>query len=414
MILLINPPSPFLIDQRVHPPMGLIHLGTYLRDHDVEVAIHDPGTCTLEGMEDISPELVGITATTPQYPYAVEMCSMVRDAYPGVPIVVGGPHATVDPTSCTQFDYVVIGEGERAILDCRNWNDRIIRYDPIEELDALPHPDRTMIDIESYQYYLDGERSATFATSRGCPYKCAFCCHIWGSMVRLHSPEYIAEEVRSIKRVHGYRAVTFQDDIFILHRDRITRVAELLSKEDIIYRCFVRSNLTDDNILRMLKKSGCVEIGFGAESGSQKILDNISKGTTVEMNTILVESARRFGIRTKAFLIVGLPGETHKTCQETYDWIRNVQPDSWDISIYIPYSGSSIVDNPEMFDIQICSINYADMWHKGIPGAYNGVVSTHGLSVGEIITWRDRIELELGYRRHEHPADNYTEVDHEV
>lgn len=408
MILFVNPPSPFLLKQKVNPPLGLLYLATVLREHGI-------GACVLDladssdvdkelGSVDFVPELIGITVTTPQFGYAMHIGEFFRNVYPQVPIAVGGAHATVDPESCDMFDYIVIGEGESAIVDYRSWDRKRILRPFIADIDSIPYPDRSFIDIGSYRHSIDGEKATTVMTSRGCPYNCAFCSRVWGAKVRLHSPEYIVNEIRYLKRVYGYRAFMFFDDIFVTPRQRIVSTTELLKQENIIYRCFVRSDLVDRDLLIMLKESGCVEVGFGAESGSQKILDVVSKKSSVRENTQLVELARDVGIRVKAFMVIGLPGETHETAQETYDWLRNTAPDDWDISVYAPYKGSRIVNNPSLYDIEIGKVAFKDAWYKGTPGKYTSNVSTSGLSSAKIVWWRDKIEAELGVGRYKKPS----------
>jgi len=408
VILFVNPPSPFLLNQRVNPPLGLLYLATVLREHRVDACILDlAGSSDVDkelASVDFVPELIGITTTTPQFGCAMHIGEFFRNAYPQVPIAVGGAHVTVDPGSCDMFDYIVTGEGESAIVDYRSWDRKRISRPFIVDIDSIPHPDRSFIDIDSYHHSIDGERATTVMTSRGCPYRCAFCSRVWGAKVRLHSPEYIVNEVRYLKRVHGYRAFMFFDDIFVFPRKRIVSTTELLKQEDIIYRCFVRSDLVDRDLLIMLKESGCVELGFGAESGSQKILDVVSKKSSVRKNTQLIELARDVGIRVKAFMVIGLPGETHETAKATYDWLKNVAPDDWDVSVYAPYRGSSIVDNTSLYDMEIGEVAFEDTWYKGTPGKYTCHVSTSGLSSTEIVWWRDKIEAELGARRYKKPS----------
>jgi len=404
VILLVNPPSPFLINQRTFPSLALLYLATVLREHRVEARILDLAGCADIDREldavDFVPELIGVSATTPQFGYAVHIRNYFKGIYPQVPIVIGGPHATVDSESCKAFDHVAIGEGESVIVNYRSWSSWIVSAPVIVNIDSIPHPDRDFVDIDSYHYSINGEKATTVMTSRGCPYDCAFCCRPQGNKVRFHSPEYVVEEIRLLKRRYGYNAFMFFDDIFVLPRSRVTRTTELLKREDIIYRCLVRSDAVDKSLLSMLKESGCVEIGFGAESGSQKILDVVGKKNSVASNTRLVELARELGIRTKAFLVIGLPGETHGTAEETYNWLRDVAPDDWDMSIYSPYRGSKIVDNIKLYDIEIDDTAFENMWYKGIPGRYGCSVSTSGLSSEEILGWRNKIETELGTRRY--------------
>jgi len=280
-------------------------------------------------------------------------------------------------------------------------------YPQIKDIDTIPYPDRRLIDIKSYHYQIDGEEATTIMTSRGCPYDCAFCQHPWHG-VRMHSAEYITDELKYLRNDLGYKAVMFFDDIFTLKKKRLCKVAKALKTLSMIYRCFIRSDIVDRNTLKLLRETGCREVGFGAESGSQEILNTISKHNTVDRNTWLVEECRRLGIRTKAFLMVGLPGESNESCQATYDWIKEVAPDSWDITIYQPYKGSPISNNPLEYDIKIDYHRYSDMWYKGKPGRYHSCVATSRLSSNEIVAWRSRIETDLGGSRHDHPADLYS------
>jgi len=408
MVLLINLPAPFLVEQRVHPPLGLLYLGAVLQENKVEVEVVDLAG---QSCEDLlvynTPELVGISSVTPQFDDAKVVLDRLREQCPDVPVVIGGPHATVDPKSCGVFDYIAVGEGEQVIADYKKWGEaKVIQYTSAGDLDSIPFPARDLVDLGSYSYDIGGEPATTLVTSRGCPYRCAFCCRTCGPRMRMRSPENIIEEVRLLKRKYGYRAFAIFDDVFVLNRKRISRITSLLKKENVIYRCFVRSDVVDLSLLRMLKESGCYEVGFGAESGSQKILDVVDKRTSVQQNTRLVEMCKQVSLKVKAFMIVGLPGETHETMQETYNWLRDVAPDTWDVSIYTPYKGSRIVSSPFLYDIKINNIAFKDAWHKGVPGAYKCAVSTSGLSSDDIVQWRDKIEAELGGNRYKHPVSD--------
>jgi anaerobic magnesium-protoporphyrin IX monomethyl ester cyclase len=406
MILLINPPSPFLINQRVHPPLGLLYLATYLREHEMDVQIQD--FSGLDGYTSAfdDPDMIGITATTPQFSTAVDIMRDYKRASPGISVAIGGAHATSDPDSCSEFDHVVRGEGEIALANYRDWDQHIITYPQVGNIDTIPYPDRRLIDIRSYHYKIDGEDATTMITSRGCPNNCSFCSKTWQG-VRVYSAEYVIQELKYLRNGLGYKAVMFFDDIFTLRKRRLARIAKALRTLGMIYRCFIRSDIVDSNTLKLLRETGCREVGFGAESGSQEILDIIGKNNSVERNTWLVEECRRLGIRTKAFLVVGLPGESNETCQATYDWIKEVAPDSWDIAIYQPYKGAPISNNPEAYDIEIDHTKYSEMWYKGRPGKYHSCITTSRLSSDEIVKWRQKIEDDLGGYRHDHPADLY-------
>ncbi|GAH81749.1 unnamed protein product, partial [marine sediment metagenome] len=143
---------------------------------------------------------------------------------------------------------------------------------------------------------------------------------------------------------------------------------------------------------KVMAKSGCKEIGIGVETGSQKILDIVNKGTTVEQNTKTIELARQYGVRSKAFIIVGLPSESKETIAETEQFIEKTKPDDIDATIYVPYPNTPIINNPEKYDIKFNESDLKKAWFKGVPGKYSSMISTSNLSAEEIVEARDRIE----------------------
>ena len=395
-IVLINPPSRFLIDDQVFPPLGILYISAYLKKHGLNPKIID-----LAGSKDIpefDADIIGVTSTTPQYPYVQELINELKcERGINAQYVIGGPHATCSPDSCieqSKFDTVVVGEGEQSMLSiAKNYplNVPKISTEFINDIDDIPFPDREAIDIHSYKYFIDDEPATTIITSRGCPYNCAFCSTIWGKKVRTHSANYVIDEIKEIQRL-GFRGIMFFDDILILNKPRLLKICEYLKKEHLVWRCFVRANVVSREVLNIMAESGCKEIGVGIESGSQKILDIINKGTTVEQNKNVIKFAKESGIKVKAFLIVGLPGETKETIIETEKFLEEMQPDDFDITIYCPYPNTPIVNNPHMYDIKYNETDLRKAWFKGHPGEYSSSVSTSSLSAEEIEEARDQIE----------------------
>lgn len=149
-----------------------------------------------------------------------------------------------------------------------------------------------------------------------------------------------------------------------------------------------------------MKEAGCVEVGCGVESGSQRILDSIHKGTTVEQNTEARKVCRDLDIRFKAFTILGLPGENDESVNQTREWLRKNEPDDFDVTIFMPYPGSPIWENPENYDIQfdkdaIKKGFYDETFYKGPP---KSLVRTSMLSAEDIVRLRDEIEDEFNRR----------------
>ena len=135
---------------------------------------------------------------------------------------------------------------------------------------------------------------------------------------------------------------------------------------NIKFRCFVGTNLVDEKLFKDLKSSGCVEVAFGAESASNLLLKNINKKTTVELNTRAVKLAHKIGINIKAFTIIGLPGETEATVEKLRKWLLEVKPDNLDVSLLIPYPGTSIYDNKKDYDIDWSQIDLEKTWYPDL------------------------------------------------
>lgn len=393
-ITLINPDSPFLINSKTFPPLGICYISSYLKKYGYNPQIID--LAGGRGIGSIDASIVGISSTTPQYPEALKILYKLRMTGLETLYVIGGPHASCNPETSLDFDISVVGEGEQAMLDIArdypaDFPSRFMHQPFIENIDTIPFPDRESIDIHSYQYFIDDQPATTIITSRGCPYACGFCTSIWGRKVRMHSADYVINEIKEVQHL-GFSAIMFFDDILILDKKRLFKICEHLKKEKIVWRCFVRANLVSDEILKVMAESGCKEVGIGVESGSQKVLDIVNKGTTIEQNTKTIELAHKYGIRAKAFIIIGLPSESKETIAETEQFLEATKPDDLDVTIYSPFPNTPITNNPKNYDISFGKLDYRYSFFKGIPGQYHSQVSTSSLSAEQIVEARDRIE----------------------
>jgi len=400
--LLVNPPSKFLIDDNVFPTLGLLYIGAYLKVADYgDVSVLD-----LNGMhtmpEIIDADIVGFYSNTPQFPSVLKLKETLKSANinKSAAYVIGGPHVSSRPVDAeSYFDYVVMGEGERAFLDIikgvdtgKRLPEKVIKYNYIKDLDSIPFPDRDLVDLKSYRYLINGDLATTLITSRGCPYGCAFCANnAWGKTLRLRSPQNIIDELRILIDKYDYRTFMFFDDTMTVHRKRMEILCEMLKKLNITYRCFIRADTVDKDILAKMKESGCVEVGMGMESGSQRILNIVNKGQTVVQNMRAVKWCKEVGLSIKGFFVVGFPGEDAESVRETIDFIGKSRVDDLDITMFTPYPGSKIYQEKDKYDIRFKG-TYEDSWYKGKPGSYRSSVSTSSLSSEKIANIRDEIE----------------------
>jgi len=401
-VLLVNPPSEFLIDENVFPTLGLLYLSSYIKN----AGYKDVSLLDLNGNhylpDSIDADIVGFYSNTPQFPVVLELNKKIKSINKNklAKYVIGGPHVSGRPQDAIDyFNYVVVGEGEKAFLDIvrsidsgKPVEEGIKRYEYMKDIDSIPFPDRDLIDIHNYKYIINGLNATTVITSRGCPYRCAFCANnAWGKTIRLRSPENVIEEIKILKNKYGYNAFMFFDDTMTVNKKRMMSICNMIKDLNIIYRCFIRSDTVNREVLIKMKESGCVEVGLGIESGSPRILKIVDKGEKVEQHMQAIRLCREVGIRVKGFFILGLPGENEESIKETTDFLEECNVDDFDITIFTPYPGSIIYQNKEKYDIKFDG-DYEDYWYKGKPGHYKSVISTSSLSSEDIVSRRDEIE----------------------
>jgi len=387
-ICLIRCPSPFLIEDKAFPPLGLLSVGTSLKLQGHDVTIWDK--------EDLPDgfDYYGIGPTTPEYAYAL----YAKEFTPHKKFVIGGPYATLNAQTCVDdgFDCVVVGDGDIVASEAFEGDQRVIKAED-RPLDEYPMIDRSLIDIKSYENHLNGRLVTTIVTSKGCPYSCGFCCKNHCS-VRLRSAEKVIEEVEYLHSL-GYRALMYSEDIFILDRKRAEAVFKRMKELEIISRCLVRADIVvkyGAEFLEMMRDSGCVEVGMGIESGSDTILKNANKRESVSTIKKAILMLKDSGIRVKGFFIVGLPGESLETLRETRDFLDEMKLDDIDCKIFQPYPGSPIFDNKENYDIDWDDIPLEDMFYKGRPGEYFGTIRTSSLTTEQI--YNEWVDMEATYK----------------
>lgn len=389
---LIQPPSPFLIDQGVHPPLGLWCLGAALKEAGHEVVYADLG------LGDSLPEecdVWGLTGTTPQWLNMVYILGQAGDT----PVVLGGPHATLAPNVGLDMGAMTVLQGEGEIEFPRLLKEplpraTVVNAERILDLDALPFPDRSQ--ARRYHYEIVDAKgvpheATTAITSRGCPHACAFCSHaVWNRRYTTRSIGNVVAEAYELREHWGYDAVHYFDDCFAISPRRTLGICDGLRSLGMTWRAFVRADQCKAGLLEAMAVSGCAEIGIGVESGSPQILETIQKGETVGQQSAAIAMAKHAGLRVKTFLIVGLPGETWQTIDETAAFLEETQPDDVDVTILQVYPGSAIYDDPEGYGI---SLDGGPTWYKGLPGEYTARHHTEMLSPDDLIVARNYLEL---------------------
>ena len=292
----------------------------------------------------------------------------------GAFVIVHGSDATDHAEEYLQHsaDAVIIGEGEETLAELcqqviRNRavgmkticgvaykeNGAVVRSPRrslLKNLDELPLPAWHLLDAPSYERVWKkrhGYFSLNVVTTRGCPYHCNWCAKpIYGQVYNSRSPENVIEEIKLLQRTLRPDHIWFADDIFGLKPGWVETFADILEREKITIRFKIqsRADLLQNNTVEALARAGCTEVWVGAESGSQKILDSMEKGTTIAQIYKARTLLKKAGIRTSFFLQFGYPGENKNDIDATLRMVKDLLPDDLGISVSYPLPGTKFYD----------------------------------------------------------------------
>lgn len=403
-VLLINPHSEneivscnpkFLNQERgYNPPLGILYLAAYLEKFsDFDVRILD---CQVEEIKydrlpriikEINPDVIGVTAMTPTLIDAMKIVKISKETNPEIKIVLGGPHPHIYPEETIGLpgvDYVIIGEGEISfweLLKCLaakdfgklnqvkglvfRENEKIInngQSDPIANLDELPFPARHLTPYKNY-YSIIAKKNpvTTMFTSRGCPYRCAFCDRPnMGKSFRARSSKNVVDEMEECKKM-GINEILVYDDTFTVNRQRVIDICKEIQKRklEIFWDIRARVDNIDEEMLKELKKAGCQRIHYGVEAGTEKILKVLNKGITLEQVKRAFKLTKKIGIETLAYFILGSPTETKKDMMETVNFVKKLNPGFVQFTLLTPLPAT-----PIYFDGLKRGIFKYDHWKK--------------------------------------------------
>lgn len=368
------------------PPLGIMYLASYLQEHlgsEVEVRVLD---MTIERnakralhrvLEGFAPDLVGLSAMTPEEPDLLFFADWFRRRYPRVVIVAGGPHANAAPERVLErcaLDFVALGEGERTALRmvrrmaggqsldtvpglaCRRDGRTVFNppVEPIEDLDTIPYPAWERVPILSYcswrvvnpsmsRHY---KRFTTLFTSRSCPFGCAYCHNIFGRKYRARSPENIYGEMQALEDRYGIREFHICDDCFNLKPDRVVELCDRIIGDGKAYRmAFVsglRGDILTEKVIDKLRAAGTYQISLGIETASDRLQKLIGRNGDIGRLLSVIDYTRRAGIITHGFFMFGFPSETRQEMEATVDVALKANLVTAAFHTVAPYPGTPI------------------------------------------------------------------------
>ncbi len=457
IVSLIIPPSIFLLDERVFMNLGILKIAAVLEKagYPVEVldfsGIENYEEAVKDHCRTTEARIFGITSTTPQMPAAYKVAQAIRRELPMARIILGGPHATLVQTAYAReakekidgraakamrsleevFDIIVSGDGEEAIFEALRDNppklvDANSRTSPLflnnQKLEDLPFPARHLIDVESYHYHIENHRAISLIAQLGCPFTCGFCGGRMSPMLRVirtRTSENILKELRLLYETYGFTGFMFYDDELNVNKQMVelmNGISKLQKDLGVEFRLrgFVKAELFNDEQAEAMHRAGFRWLLTGFESGSPQILTNINKKATREENSRAVEIGKRHGLKVKALMSIGHPGESEKTIMETRDWLLEARPDDFDVTIITTYPGTPYYDeavrHPEkenvwiytyqktgdkLYSIEVDYNKVAD-YYKGDPdGGYKAYVYTDHLSSEDLVKLRDFVERDV-------------------
>jgi anaerobic magnesium-protoporphyrin IX monomethyl ester cyclase len=372
-ILLIQPPPRKITrEDIVVPPLGISYLAAVSEKNGHNVSVIDAFAEGLdissleERVKKIAPDLIGMTGMTPVIDNALRTVKICRKY--AKYIVIGGPHVSVAGKRIFEqfpdIDYAIQGEGEINFLSLLNAIEKNTDINDISglitkefenppaqfihDLDSLPFPARHLLPNDKYKYIFSRGKVTTMFTSRGCPYHCIFCDKaVFGSRWRGRSASNVVDEIEQIVRDFEIKSIVFYDDLFTLKKERVKEICKGILERglQIEWKCEGRVNLADEETLKWMKEAGCSMIAYGVESGNQKGLDYLNKGTNRDQIRRAFELTRNARIKPMAYFILGIPVETYDDELGTIEFAKELRPAYAQFSVLSPTPGTKLYDD---------------------------------------------------------------------
>lgn len=376
---------------RPYPPLGLLYLSSYLDQHAIQHEIFDTTFSSQENLfrhiDDIQPTIVGIYVNLMTKPNVLKIIDHIKKSLFPSTIILGGPEVThnIKNFLLNGADYIVIGEGEQTMLELvtfiqsgenENQTDAIdgvaykrngevkINKDrtKLANLDHLPLPNRKKIDLMKYLKAWKnhhGQNAISVSTMRGCPYTCKWCSRaVYGLSYRRRSPEKVIEELTQIQKEYNPDTIWFVDDVFTINYRWLRTFNQLLKDKEvrIRYECITRADRLNEEIVQLLKSSGCFRVWIGAESGSQDIIDNMDRRVDVSRVRDMIHLTQSNHIEAGTFIMLGYPGETENDIELTIDHLKKSNPDHFTITLAYPIKGT--VFHEEITDLVTTQLDW--------------------------------------------------------
>lgn len=369
---------------RPYVPLGILYISAWLEKHGYDNRVFDSTFSSFDNLcaallED-KPNVVGIYTNLMTKLNVLRIIRFIksRSELQHTKVVLGGPEVRNHIVKFLEHgaDYIVLGEGELTMHELVLWLDNKITRNiseidgiaytdeqlgirqnreraKLKEVDELPMPNRQKVNL---QLYFDawkgrhGVSAISINTMRGCPYTCKWCSRaVYGQSYRRRSPANVVDEIAWIKQQYNVDSIWFVDDVFTVSHKWLEEFTQEIKKRNlqISYECITRADRMNEEVILMLKESGCFRVWVGAESGSQKVIDMMDRRVEVEQVQQMIQLSRKHGLQAGTFIMVGYPGETKEDIYATLQHLKKADPDLYTITVAYPIKGTPLYTEVE-------------------------------------------------------------------
>ncbi len=385
---------------RPYPPLGLLYISAFLDQYQVANEVFDS---TFQSEMDLQkhmlntkPNYLGIYVNLMTKLKVLKILDFVRSqqALEDTIVFLGGPDVRHNAEELLSYgaDYIVIGEGEESTLalitTLEEKPEQVeeiygIAYKDekgqtvinperslIPDIDELPLPNRSKIDLEQYfsaWRNAHGQSAISVSTMRGCPYTCKWCSRaVYGLSYRRRSAVLVVQELAQLKKQYNPDSIWFVDDVFTINHRWLKAFAEEIQKQnlDLAYECITRADRMNEEVIDLLVQSGCFRVWIGAESGSQQVIDQMDRRVKVEKVREMIRKTREKGIEAGTFIMLGYPGETESDIEETITHLKQANPDHFTITLAYPIKGTELFE--ETKNIQTTNLDWSSSTDREI------------------------------------------------
>ncbi len=365
------------IIMKPYAPLGILYVSAYLERKGFANEVFDTTFSTMQELQKylivFNPDVLAIYVNLMTKLNVLEIIKFVKSNLNQTKVILGGPEIRYNANDFLTFgaDYLVIGEGEQTALELitalnekrydeiknipglgfKNQHNELIftaEREKLKEVDSLPFPGRDKINL---QLYLNawkerhGENAISISTMRGCPYTCKWCSRaVYGLSYRRRSPENVCDELELIQKEYNPDTLWFVDDVFTISHKWLNEFNETLKQRNlkIKYECITRADRLNEEVIKILKDSGCFRVWIGAESGSQKVIDLMNRRVDVNQVREMIRLAQQYEIQAGTFIMLGYPGETEEDIEETIKHLKESNPEYFTITVAYPIKGTEL------------------------------------------------------------------------